>query len=348
MSEKTISYDYLVYAVGCENQTFGMAGVPKYACFLKELADADKVRTKLMDCIESAAFPGQTESEIDRLMHMVVVGGGPTGVEYAGELHDFLIEDLRKWYPEVADRLKITLVEALPNVLPMFSKKLIEYTESTFNDNKINLMTKTMVKEVNEKHIVVQDANKEIKEIPYGLLVWATGNTPRTITRNLMAKLADVQTARRGLSVDDNFELLGGEGIFAIGDNAATKYAPTAQVAGQQGTYLAKTLKQMAKRDVAKEELDALRATPGVAPEAVEAAVKKLNKAAKIRPFHYSHQGSLAYIGSDKAIADLPLFGGSDNLTSVGGQATYWFWRSAYVVRLNSIFLLHSSLLWLR
>ena len=214
----------------------------------------------------------------------------------------------------------------------MFSKKLIEYTESTFNENKINLMTKTMVKEVNEKHIVVQDANKEIKEIPYGLLVWATGNTPRTITRKLMAQLSDVQTARRGLSVDDNFELLGGEGIFAIGDNAATKYAPTAQVAGQQGTYLAKTLKQMAKRDVAKQELDALRATPGVAPEAVETAVKKLNKAAKIRPFHYSHQGSMAYIGSDKAIADLPLLGGTDNLTSVGGQATYWFWRSAYVV----------------
>jgi hypothetical protein len=73
---------------------------------------------------------------------------------------------LTRHHSEVADRLKITLVEALPNVLPMFSKKLIEYTESTFNDNKINLMTKTMVKDVQEKHIVVQDANKEIKEIP--------------------------------------------------------------------------------------------------------------------------------------------------------------------------------------
>lgn len=50
VQEKTIPYDYLVYALGCDNQTFGMQGVPKYACFLKELADADKVRTKLMDC----------------------------------------------------------------------------------------------------------------------------------------------------------------------------------------------------------------------------------------------------------------------------------------------------------
>ena len=87
----TIPYDYLVYAVGCENQTFGIKGVNEHACFLKELHDADKIRTRLMDAIETAAFKGMPDAEIDRLMHMVVVGGGPTGVEYAGELHDFLI-----------------------------------------------------------------------------------------------------------------------------------------------------------------------------------------------------------------------------------------------------------------
>lgn len=176
----------------------------------------------------------------------------------------------------------------------MFSKKLIQYTESTFASNKINLMTKTMVKDVAEKHIVVQDANREIKEIPYGLIVWATGNTTRNITRNLMGKLAETQTARRGLSVDDNFQLLGANGIFAIGDTAATKYAPTAQVASQQGAYLAKTLKQLAKRDQAEEALERLRADKSSSPDAIENAVKALNKAAKIRPFHYSHQGSLA------------------------------------------------------
>lgn len=87
----SINYDYLVYAVGCENQTFGIKGVNDYACFLKELSDADKIRTRLLDCVETAAFKDQSDAEIDRLMHMVVVGGGPTGVEYAGELHDFLI-----------------------------------------------------------------------------------------------------------------------------------------------------------------------------------------------------------------------------------------------------------------
>ena len=58
-----------------------------------------------MDSIESANFPGQPDEEVSRLLHMVVVGGGPTGVEYAGELHDFLVEDLSDWYPDLGTYL---------------------------------------------------------------------------------------------------------------------------------------------------------------------------------------------------------------------------------------------------
>lgn len=122
--------------------------------------------------VESANFAGQSQAEVDRLLSFVVVGGGPTGVEYAGELHDFLTEDLTNWYPDLAGRIKITLIEALPNVLPMFSKQLIDYTNNTFKENKIDIRTKTMVKEVKDGVIVAQNENKEIVEFPYGLLVW--------------------------------------------------------------------------------------------------------------------------------------------------------------------------------
>jgi NADH:ubiquinone reductase (non-electrogenic) len=333
-STVTINYDYLVYAVGCENQTFGIKGVTDHACFLKELSDADKIRQRLMDCIETAAFPGQTEEEIDRLMHMVVVGGGPTGVEYAGELHDFLIDDLRKWYPEIADKLRITLIEALPNVLPAFSKELIRYTESTFKENKIEVLTRTMVKDVGQKAVLVQDANKEEREIPYGLLVWATGNTSRPITRNLLAKLPNIQTQRRGIVVDDYLSMLGADGVFAIGDCTATQYAPTAQVASQQGQYLAQVFGRIGLKAKYERRLAKLRASGDATPEKLENVVKKLNRVSKITPFHYSHQGSLAYIGSEKAIADLPLFNG--NVAS-GGGAAMLFWRSAYVSTLYSV-----------
>jgi NADH:ubiquinone reductase (non-electrogenic) len=109
---------------------------------------------------------------------------------FSGELHDFVVDDLRKWYPgkilsetydfnshgsstELADKVKITLIEALPNVLPMFSKQLITYTENTFKQNKIDILTKTMVKEIKPKSVVVATPSGDKKEIPFGLLVWA-------------------------------------------------------------------------------------------------------------------------------------------------------------------------------
>lgn len=205
-----------------------------------------------------------------------------------------------------------------------------------------------MVKDVKERSVIVQDANKEIREIPYGLLVWATGNTSREITKKLMAALPQAQNQRRGLVVDDYMAMVGANGIYALGDCTATSYAPTAQVASQQGMYLASMFAKLGQKAKLERELAELRTSNADAAE-IESTVKKLTRAAKVSPFHYSHQvrllclqvsnrpryilltpqGSLAYIGSEKAIADLPFFNG--NFAS-GGAAAMLFWRSAYVV----------------
>lgn len=92
--------------------------------------------------------------------------------------------------------------------------------------------------------------------------------------------------------------------IFAVGDCTSTPYAPTAQVASQQGAYLARMFKQLAKRDALFEQITSLE-KEGTNTERLQ---KQLTKIENLRPFHYSHQGSLAYIGSDKAIADLEFF----------------------------------------
>lgn len=350
ISTTTMSYDYLVYGVGAEVQTFNIPGVQQHACFMKELGDAERMNREFMDCLESAAFPGQDEKEIERLLHMVVVGGGPTGVELSGELHDFLEDDLKMWYPELAGKIRITLVEALPSVLPMFSKQLIAYTESAFKESKIDILTKTMVKEVKEKSVVLQKPDKSIVEVPCGLVIWAAGNKGRKLTQDLMAKLPADQTNRRGITVDDYMRMKGADGIFAIGDCTATSYAPTAQVASQQGGYLARMLHLMARQDSLQDRLNKLvKAKADLGPPVVlpDGAVdehqklqneindvqKQLSKV-KLRPFHYSHQGTLAYIGSDKAIADLPFMNGN---LATGGVATYLFWRSAYLSTLFSL-----------
>ena len=92
--------------------------------------------------------------------------------------------------------------------------------------------------------------------------------------------------------------------IFALGDCTSTLYAPTAQVASQQGAYLARMFKQLAKHDALLEQIAATE-KEGASTESME---KQLTKLENLRPFHYSHQGSLAYIGSEKAIADLEFF----------------------------------------
>ncbi|KAF5391022.1 hypothetical protein D9757_003932 [Collybiopsis confluens] len=346
VSHTTIPYDYLVYAVGAEVQTFGIPGVQEKACFMKELNDAEVMQRRFKDCIESAAFPGQDDSEIDRLLHIVVVGvfrayrhqGGPTGIEVSGEIHDFLEDDLKAWYPELAGRIRISLVEALPSVLPMFSKQLIDYTESTFKESKIDILTKTMVKEVKDKSVVLQMPDKSIQDVPCGMVVWAGGNKGRKITQDLMAKFPSVQTNKR-----DHLRMKGADNsIFSIGDCTSTSYAPTAQVASQQGAYLARVFAQMAKTENLETKLRQLQQSQATGQDTETNAklqsevenTKKMISNVKIRPFHYSHQGSLAYIGSDKAIADLPLANGN---IATAGVATFLFWRSAYLSTLFSL-----------
>lgn len=270
-----------------------------------------------------------------------MVGGGPTGVEFAGELQDFFQQDLRKWVPDISDHFHVTLVEALPNVLPMFSKQLIDYTESTFKEESISIRTKTMVKNVNEKSIDVEytkpDGSKERESIPYGLLVWATGNALRPVVKDLMTQIPAQKDSRRGLAVNEYLVVNGAENIWAVGDCAIANYAPTAQVASQEGAFLARLFNSLAKTEEINAELSKLSTAQALAKSSddrneifanIKALQKQLRHVKQIGPFEYSHQGSLAYIGSEKAVADISWLSG--NFAS-GGTLTFLFWRSAYL-----------------
>ena len=86
---------------------------------MQEIEDAQKIRKTVIDCFERASLPSVSEDERKRILHFVVVGGGPTGVEFAAELHDFVIEDLAKLYPKLKSYVTITLLEAGDNILNM-------------------------------------------------------------------------------------------------------------------------------------------------------------------------------------------------------------------------------------
>ncbi|KIJ58004.1 hypothetical protein HYDPIDRAFT_120106, partial [Hydnomerulius pinastri MD-312] len=271
---------------------------------------------RFLDCVEAPAFPRTSEEEEKRLLHMVVVGGGPTGIERTGELHDFLEEDLKNSYPELHPYMR--LVEALPSVLPMFSKELIQYTERTFKETRIEIMTGTMVKGVTPSSVLLKPKDVPEEEVACGLVV-----------------------NKRGLVIDDHLRMLGAPSIFAIGDCTSTSYAPTAQVATQQGVYLARMLKLIAKRDALENKLQQLTNANVEGEDVTDEATAKVEsikrniERIKLKPFHYSQQGPLAYIGSDKAIADVPILG--REVLSRWGRGNLLFWRSAYLSTLFSL-----------
>lgn len=319
----------------------GIPGVREHGLFLKEVGDAQAIRRRIMDCCETATFKDQDPEEIKRLLHMVVVGGGPTGVEFAGELQDFFSHDLKKWMPEITQNFHVTLVEALPSVLPMFSKQLIDYTEQTFKEESIDIRTKTMVKNVTDKYIEAEstgpDGKKIMEKIPYGLLVWATGNAVRPVVKDLMSQIPAQKDSRRGLAVNEYLVVKGTENIWAVGDCAVANYAPTAQVAAQEGAFLARLFNQMAKTEEIESQLSHLSEAQEKAANKesrndvfaeIKDLQKRLRRVKQMAPFEYSHQGSLAYIGSEKAVADISWFTGN---LATGGTLTYFFWRSAYL-----------------
>ncbi|KAI0464492.1 hypothetical protein LJB42_002107 [Komagataella kurtzmanii] len=325
----TIEYDYLVFAIGAQTATFGIPGIEKYAYYLKETDDAARIRRSLFETIEASQLLPKDSEERKRLLSVVVCGGGPTGVELAAEIKDYIDEDLSRFVPGIENEMSVTLVEALPNVLNAFNHKLIEYTESIFEKQQLDLRVNTMVKKVDDKNVYAtvkkSGGDTENVTIPYGTLVWATGNGPRPLTKAVAAQIEEQKTARRGLLIGEHLLVDGTDSVFALGDCTFTKNPPTAQVAHQEGIYLASHLAKLSKIDDLKHEIG-----QNTDPEQLVRLQRRLDRTqASILPFKYTHQGALAYIGSERAVADL-VWGDWSNV-STGGSLTFLFWRSAYV-----------------
>lgn len=186
-----VPYDYLVVAVGAEPATFGTPGVKEHAVFLKQIEHSRVIRSRILDALETACIPGQSDSEIDRLLSFVVVGGGPTGVEYAGELADFLKRDATRAYPpEVASRCSIRIIEGLPHVLARFEPETIEFAEKQLKEENVILECDHFVKQVDAGKLTLSHRlTKEISTVPFGVLVWVTGIAARPLVKDLIAAI---------------------------------------------------------------------------------------------------------------------------------------------------------------
>ncbi|KAE8696614.1 External alternative NAD(P)H-ubiquinone oxidoreductase B1 [Hibiscus syriacus] len=217
--EFSLDYDYLVIAVGAQVNTFNTPGVLENCHFLKEVEDAQKIRRSVIDCFEKAVLPGLTEEERRINLHFVIVGGGPTGVEFAAELHDFVKEDLVNLYPSVKDLVKITVVQSGDHILNMFDERISCFAEQKFSRDGIDVQTGCRVISLSDKEITMKiKSTGEVCSVPHGLVVWSTGVETRPVVKDFMAQIG--QANRRVLATDEWLRVKGSENVYALGDCA--------------------------------------------------------------------------------------------------------------------------------
>ncbi|KAL6563688.1 Internal alternative NAD(P)H-ubiquinone oxidoreductase A1, mitochondrial [Orobanche gracilis] len=308
-----VAYDKLVIASGAQASTFGIKGAKEHAIFLREVHHAQEIRRKLLLNLMLSDVPGVSDEEKRRLLHCVVVGGGPTGVEFSGELSDFIKKDVHQRYTHVKDYIHVTLVET-SEILSSFDDRLRTYA--------IKQLTKYMgiVKDVQPEKIILSDGT----HIPYGVLVWSTGVGPSPFVNSL-----EFPKAPGGrIGIDEWLRIPSVQDVFAIGDcggfledrslleSTGRPVLPAlAQVAERQGKYLAKLLNQLGKAGYGRAD-----------------ATKDVDFG---NPFVYRHLGSMATIGRYKALVDLRQSKEAKGL-SMAGFLSWFIWRSAYLTRVIS------------
>ena len=223
----TLPYDHLVVAVGAKNNTFDTPGVNEYTYFLKEIRHARKIRHKLLSLLEEASLPGLTREERERMLHFVVVGGGPTGVEFAGEFHDLLVEDVRELFPDLTAHVSLSVIQSQDHILNTYDLRISEVAEQQFRKMDINLITGARVKEVKAEAVLYLDKKTgKMMELPFGMCVWSTGIDTVAFTKQLMERLQDAQDAKKGkaLLTDAKLRVRGSgaqQRIYAVGDCAS-------------------------------------------------------------------------------------------------------------------------------
>ncbi|KAL2547835.1 External alternative NAD(P)H-ubiquinone oxidoreductase B1 [Forsythia ovata] len=215
----SLDYDYLVIAVGAQINTFNTPGVLEHCYFLKEVEDALRIRRAVIDCFEKSVLPELTEEERKTNLHFVIVGGGPTGIEFAAELHDFIHEDLVKVYPLVKDLVKITVIQSGDHILNMFDERISSFAEQKFQRDGIEVLTGCRVVNVSDKLINMKiKSTGEDVSIPHGMVLWSTGVGTRPVVKNFMEQIG--QGNRRILTTDEWLHVKGCEDVYALGDCA--------------------------------------------------------------------------------------------------------------------------------
>jgi len=272
-----ITYDSLVIATGADTNFFGNTEIADHAFPMKSTVEALQLRYRLLQNLE-LALTINNPVELQRLMNIVVVGGGPTGVELAGALAEMKKYVLPKEYPELDfTKMNIYLLEGGSKTLAAMSEKSAAQSQKYLKKLGVNVMTNTLLEGYNGSEVKLKDGSI----IETNTVIWAAGikgNVPDGIDKNLIAKGNRIKT-------DRHCKVTGHDNIYAIGDIAymeTPKYPnghpQVAPVAMQQADLLAGNFK----------------------------SIERKSSADKLYEFEYYDKGSMATVGRNLAVVDVP------------------------------------------
>ncbi len=268
-------YDVLVIATGADTNFFGNQQMSDFSFPMKSTVEALQIRHRLIQNFEDALLVTD-EKTLQSLMTVVLVGGGPTGVEMSGAIADMRRFVLPKDYPELDfSKMKIYLLEGSPKTLGTMSEKSSKDSHDYLQKLGVILMNNTVVKSYDGKTVTMQNGDT----IDAAMVIWAAGikgNVPEGINKDLIVK-------GNRIKVDKMNKVLSFENIYAIGDIAymeTEKYLhghpQVASVAIQQGDRLAQNL------------------------------IRQEMRSPHIEEFEYYDKGSMATVGRNLAVVDLP------------------------------------------
>jgi NADH dehydrogenase len=300
---RVLYFDQLVFAVGSEGTTFGVPGVAENALQMKNIREARAIKNQLLQTYEDVEMGAKPKEAL----RVVVVGGGPTGVEITGAVSELQRSMLRE-FPHIANEASVTLVEAGPRLLLSFHEKSSAHAKTELEqlgavvkiDSAVDRMYPTDV------HL------KSGEVLPAGTIIWAAG----VAAPKQWSILGETDRANRlkvsdTLQIDDNVWVLGD--MAHVVDQGGNPLPMVASVAMQQGRYVA-------------------------------ASIEKQLRGEKIEPFKYKDKGQMATIGRRRAVVELPngmrLHGTTAWLSWLGLHVFYlaggrnrvsviadWFWN---------------------
>ena len=267
-----VTYDYLVFGLGAEVTFFGTEGAAEHAFPMYTLPHAVRLKDHLLECWEAADHDRSLID--DGALNIVVVGGGPTGVETAGALAELYRAAFARDYPDVTpEQARVTLVEAGPELFAMFKPKLREYATKALTDRTVEVMTGELVASVSPTRVTLKSG----EELKAHTLVWGAGLQGNPLVQTLGLEL---QRGNR-LGVGPDLAIPEHPEAFVPGDAASIVDEKTGEVLPQLGSVALQS------------------------GEHVGETIARRIAGKETKPFKYHDKGTMATIGRGAAVVQM-------------------------------------------